>query len=48
MSSLSDEWCCMNCVHQKECLDQYPNLNLLDYCIHYEDVKWIKRNSTEQ
>lgn len=42
------EWCCMNCIHQEECLDQYPNLNLLDYCIHYEDVEWIKRNSTEQ
>ncbi len=39
MSRLSDEWCCMNCVHQEEFLDQDPNKNLLDYCVHYEDVE---------
>lgn len=39
MSRLSDEWCCMNCVHQEECLDQDPNKNLLDYCVYYEDVE---------
>jgi len=29
----------MNCIHQEECLNQYPNLNLLEYCVHYEDVE---------
>lgn len=39
MSRLSDEWCCMNCVHQEECLSDDPNLNLLGYCIQYEDAE---------
>ena len=39
MSRLSDEWYCMNCIHQEECLENDPNLNLLRYCIQYEDMK---------
>ena len=40
MSILSDEWCCMNCVHQEECLLDDPELNLLGYCMQYEDEEW--------
>ena len=43
MSRLSDEWCCMNCVHQEECLENDPNMDLLGYCIRYEDVEGLKR-----
>lgn len=39
MSRLSDEWCCMNCVHLNECLATSPNLNLLEYCAIYEDIE---------
>lgn len=39
MSRLSDEWCCMNCVHQEECMENDPNMNLLGYCLGYEDVE---------
>lgn len=40
MSIFSDEWCCMNCVHQEECLLDDPELNLLGYCMQYEDAEW--------
>lgn len=29
----------MNCVHQEECVENDPNMNLLGYCLGYEDVE---------
>lgn len=33
---ISDEWCCMNCQWKEMCLEENPDLNLLEYCANYK------------
>lgn len=37
MLRISDEWCCMNCANMDKCVEENPNINLLDYCTSYVD-----------
>lgn len=39
MSRLSNEWCCMNCANLDDCLINEPNMNLLGYCLSYNDIE---------
>jgi len=36
MNILSNNWCCMNCIHINECSEGNEEFNVLDYCANYE------------